>query len=216
MAVADQLGGEIVHPVGIRLTEAGPFVGGALGVACEVDELIVDVDAAGSGAAFEFGLAEAGGGFGDVDDFAADGEDGVNVVEIGVVGGPRRCASVDFAGGVEDGLFRRRPCRWFRRRISRGDPRRRLQRRRKVSPAAWSPDSLATCDSTVMVARLAGDVKFRRVDVNAGGFQALVQRQRLVDAAHDVEPDVVVDAAVVGVEIFGFPFEAGVGGDFST
>ena len=61
VVVADQLGAVVVHPVGIRLAEAGPFVAGALRVAFEVDELVVDLDAAGAGAAFELGFAETGG-----------------------------------------------------------------------------------------------------------------------------------------------------------
>ncbi len=60
VAVADQLRGVVVHPVGIARADAGPLVGRALGESLQVNELVVDVNAACARAALELGLAETG------------------------------------------------------------------------------------------------------------------------------------------------------------
>ena len=54
----------------------------------------------------------------------------------------------------------------------------------------------------------------RGIDVNARAFKAIIERQRLVDLAGYVQPDVPVDAAVVGVEIVRIPFKRDACGAF--
>ena len=44
VAVANQLGREIVHPVGIRLPKPGPFVARSLGKSFEIDKLVVEMN----------------------------------------------------------------------------------------------------------------------------------------------------------------------------
>ena len=56
-------------------------------------------------------------------------------------------------------------------------------------------------------AAFADDIEVGGVDVHARAFQAVVERQRLVNLAGDVQPDVAVDASVIGIEVVGVPFE---------
>ena len=59
---------------------------------------------------------------------------------------------------------------------------------------------------------MIGNVEVGCVDVLAGGAEAGVEGQRLVDGAGGVEPDRLRDAAVVGVEVAIAPLIFGVGG----
>ena len=47
-----------------------------------------------------------------------------------------------------------------------------------------------------------------RVNINAGRAEVRIERQRLVQLVGDVQADVLVDAAVVGVEVLVVPLEA--------
>ncbi len=59
------------------------------------------------------------------------------------------------------------------------------------------------------VRRLLRDIEVRGMDVDALALEAVVERQRLVDLAHHVQPHVPVDAAVVGIEVVRVPLEPG-------
>ena len=48
--------------------------------------------------------------------------------------------------------------------------------------------------------------------VDAGGFEAVIERQRLEDLTRDVQPDVPVDAPVIGIKVVRIPLEGRVGG----
>ena len=64
------------------------------------------------------------------------------------------------------------------------------------------------------VAGLPGKIEVAGMHVNARGLQPVVERQRLVNLAGDVQPDVPVDAAMIGIEIVGVPLKPGSGGAF--
>ncbi len=212
VGVADHLHGEVVHPVRVALAEAGPFVGGALCEAFEVGELAVDENAAGSGAAFELGFAEAGGGFADVDDFVVDGEGEVDVVEVRVFDGPEAGVG-ERAGGGESGF------------LAGGDgggvsAEGGVELTVVIDDVGGEEESGGGGGGVLDlgfggdVGGFGGDVVVLAVDVGTGGFEAVVEGEGLVDFSGDVEPDVAVDAAVVGVEVIGVPFESGAGGTF--
>src|ERR1039458_3103879 len=103
LAVAKQLGVEVVHPIRIRLAQTGPFVAGALGKALQVDELVIEIHAARARAAFEFGLAKSGSHLVDVHGFAIHREDRVDGVKIGVVRTPEARA-VERSGRLQNGF----------------------------------------------------------------------------------------------------------------
>ena len=77
-----------MQPVRIRSAEGRPLIAGALREAFQVNKLVVEIDAAGSRASFEFGFAKSGNRLLDVDNLAADFEDGVHVVEVRIFGTP--------------------------------------------------------------------------------------------------------------------------------
>ena len=66
------------------------------------------------------------------------------------------------------------------------------------------------------VGGLGGHGDVRGINIDAGGLEILVERQGLVNLAGDVQPDVAVEAAVVGIEILGLPLEDGAGGFFGV
>jgi hypothetical protein len=55
------------------------------------------------------------------------------------------------------------------------------------------------------VGGLLRDVEVAGVDVDALALQAVVEGQGLVDLARDMQPDMAVDAAVVGIEVVPAP-----------
>ena len=210
VAIADQLGLVVVHPVRIGLPQAGPLVAGTLGEAFQVDELAVEIHAAGSGAALEFGLAETSDHFVDVHRFAVYREDGVHVVEIRVFRTPETCA-LERRGGRQDGLFA----------IDHVD-------RTACEPGANLPVAIDNHGRQLYRGAIAGGIAHLRIDrngcalsgnievggmhVDPGAFQAVVKRQGLINFAGDVQPDMPVDAAVVGIEVVGVPFKRGAAG----
>ncbi len=47
---------------------------------------------------------------------------------------------------------------------------------------------------------MVADGKIRRINIDAGGLEIFVERQCLINLAGEVQPDVVVQAAVIGIE----------------
>ena len=64
------------------------------------------------------------------------------------------------------------------------------------------------------VGRLLRDVEVGGMHVNAAGLEAVIERQCLVDLAGDVQPNMPVDAAMVGIEIVRVPFKRSSGSAF--
>ena len=212
MRAADELGVVSVHPVGIRLTQPGPVIAGTLGVTGEPDKTVIQIHAAGAGAAFEFRLAKTGGDFLHIHHLIVDGENGIDLVqirrgvapELGVgqlaaggedlalaadkVGGFAGKFGADLAGGVHD-------------HGGEGDG---------LLVAAF----IAHLGFHVDVAGFAGHGNIGGIDVDAGGLEIFVEREGLIDLAGEVQPDVVVQAPVIGVEGAPHPFVAGAGGFF--
>ena len=212
VALAQQRGGEVVHPVGIRRAEAGPVVGGALRVAGEPDEFVIQINAASSRAALEFGLAEAGVNFANVGDFAVHRQDRINVVKIGIVHVP------EMRGGERAGGGERRSL------AAREILRRAFDLRADISVGAHD-DLGKTCGRVAgrFIAHLrldvdlggfAGNVVIFSEHINAGGFQIFVERQCLIDLAHDVQPRIAGKAAEIRIAVAELPFELGAGGFF--
>src|ERR1035441_1559277 len=88
MAFADELRVIVVHPVRIRLPEAGPFVARALRVALQVNELVVDINAARAGASFELRLAEPSYDPVNVDCLPVHLQDSVDLVKVRISRAP--------------------------------------------------------------------------------------------------------------------------------
>jgi hypothetical protein len=57
------------------------------------------------------------------------------------------------------------------------------------------------------VGGLLRDIEVGGMHVNAAGLETVIKRQCLVDLAGDVQPDMPVDAAMVGIEIVRVPFK---------
>src|SRR5262249_29415052 len=148
---------------------------------------------------FEFDLAEPGGDIVHVDDLAVDRQDCVDVVEIRRVRAPKP-SFFERSGRLQRRLLTGRDVQ----RVS-GKP----GARQAISVDNYCRQrNLGQLGGGVMHLRFDGDVHAAfahddvgRVNVHAGGLQAVEKRQRLVDGAGDVKPDVPVDAAVIGVEI---------------
>src|ERR1017187_2928366 len=60
---------------------------------------------------------------------------------------------------------------------------------------------------------VVGKVELRGPDVSPGGAEQGIDWQRLMDGRHDVQPYVLVDAAIVGVKVGVVPVERGSCGD---
>ena len=214
MTIADELRVEIVQPIGIGLAQSGPFVAGALGKPLQIDEPTIDVDAAAAGTAFEFGLAKSGDDLVYVDGLSVHGEDCIHVIEIGVFRAPET-RFLQRPGGFHDAL------------VAIGQ--------RDRGSVELGPDSTAPIDDHGRqhhrgasargilhlrldrhVDALSGDVEVRAMHVDARSLQAVVQRQRLVDLAGDVQPHVPVDPAMVRVEVVGVPLEPCAGGPLAV
>ena len=203
VALADHSGGVVVHPVGIACADASPFIGRALGKSLEVDELFVDVKAARARAALELGLAEASLQAIDIDHFPVHFQYGVDVVKVGVFDAPKARVG-DGAGGGHDAFFA-------------------VHHVNRIAIELHTNASVVVDDDgreahlrTVArgvvdlgidgdVGGLLRDVEVAGVDVDALALQAVVEGQGLVDLARDMQPDMAVDAAVVGIEVVPAP-----------
>ena len=64
------------------------------------------------------------------------------------------------------------------------------------------------------VGGLHRDVEVAGVDVDALALEAVVERQRLVDLAGNMQPDMAINAAVIGIEIVRVPFKGSAGSAF--
>jgi hypothetical protein len=62
------------------------------------------------------------------------------------------------------------------------------------------------------IGALSGNVEVRGMNIDPGAFQAVIERQRLIDLAGDMQPDMPVNAAVVGIEVVGVPLKRGIAG----
>jgi hypothetical protein len=210
VTLADETGGVIMHPVGIGLTEAGPFVARPLSKALEVYEFVIEVNATGAYAAFELSLTKARRGLLHIYNLSVDFENGIDVVEIWVIGAPK--ASVgEFACGGDDVFFVVDHVYRVCGEVS------------DCLPGVIDDDGGESHRGSIAggitdlsvdgeVCSTASDVEIAGVNIYAFCLEAVIERKGLVDGAHDVEPDVAIDAAEVRVEVVGVPLEGGVGG----
>jgi len=158
----------------------------------------------------KLGLAEAGAGHGAVDDLAVLHQLGGHRVEIAVAPAPELQVRQPPAGGHHLGL-------------ARGDGHGRrgelagrlavdvLQRHpvgEGARPGAVVPHLAFGVDRGLA----ALDVELVGPDIDAGGAQAGIERQGLVQVAGQVQPHRPVDSAVVHIEVVVVPLEAAAGG----
>ena len=150
------------------------------------------------GAEGELPHADVGGD--DVDSLIADSEDGVDLVEVGIIGTPQ----VDVghgSGELEEGLLSRREGLWIG--LEGGD----------LVAIAIDDDGgagdfllgLVGVDGFGFDGEIAGlfqGIEIGGIDISADGAEVEIERIGLVDGIGDVKDDVAVEAAEVGVEGF--------------
>ena len=204
MGAANQAGVVIMHPIGIGLAQPRPVVGRPLGVTREPDKPAVQPDAAGASPAFELRLPETGGVLLHIHDLVVHGEDGINLVKIG-----RRIAPElrpgQFAAGGEGLLLAVHQIQGLALKRGADFP-------AGVHHHGGERDGLlvagfiAHLRFEVDVAGFGGEVKIRRIDIYAGGLQIFVQGQGLIHVPREMQPEVVVQPAVIGIECPAHPF----------
>ena len=207
-ALHHQRVGKVADPGRDGGADGGPFIGGALGIAMDHDGAAVEVDLAIA----EAGLAEAGPGVDAVDHLALVHQAGRDGVEIAIAPAPIMEAGDRCGGGEGSALAGR----------NRGGG--------AVEAGNAAAGGIAHFDAErqgagggAVVADLAfgmdgraaaGDVETVGPDILAGGAERRIERQRLIDRAGQVEPDILGNAAIIDVEIVIVPLEAAAGGAF--
>ena len=204
VAVADQLGGVVVHPVRIARAERRPLVAGALRESLQVDELVVDVDAAGARAALELRLAEIRSpAVLTSTTFPSTFRMVYTSYRYGSSALQKR-ASFERAGRGQHALLAVDHVHRVAVEL-RADLAVVIDDRHRKPTVARSPDSLCTSASTVTSAVFFAMSKLAAWTYTPLALQPVVERQRLVDLARDVQPHMPVDAAVVGIEVVRVP-----------
>jgi hypothetical protein len=205
VAFANKFGVIVVQPVRSGPAEARPFVAGALREAFQVDKLFIEIDTTRSGAALEFCFAKSGDGLLDVDNLPANFEDGVHVVEVRILGAPEARAPERARRGQRL-LFA--ICDVHRIALEpRADLPAMIDDHYRETHSGALARIVADLGVDGDVGRLLRDVEVGSMHVNAAGLETVIERQCLVDLADDVQPDMPVDAAMVGIEIVRIPFK---------
>ena len=148
--------------------------------------------------------------FVDVHSLAVDRQDGVDVVKIRVVRAPE-ARRFQRSGRSQNGLFAIDHINGVAFECGANLAGGIHDHRRQCDRGAIA-GSIAHFRVHGDIGGFAGDVEVRGVNIDTGAFEAVVQRQRLIDLAGDVQPDMPVDAAVVGIEVVRVPFERGTAG----
>ena len=176
--------------------------------------MAIEPEAPRARAAFEFGLAKAGVSFAHVHHLPIHSQYRINVVEIRIVHVPEprprqragRLEDLCLAGSQSQTLPLHfgplQPC-----------PRHsvRIHDHRRQSNTQRLPGFVAHLRFHRHVAGFLDDGKMRRININARRLEILVKRQRLIDLAGQMQPGVVVQPAVIGIEVAPHPFVAHAG-----
>ncbi len=210
MGAADELRIVVMHPIGIGLAQTGPVVAGPLGVAGEPDKLSVQIHPAGARAAFELRLAKTRGDLLHVHHLVIDRQQAINCVEIGLAVAPKfrgrqLARRLEHLGLTADQI--RGVALQFRAQVSV-----RIHYRGREGDGLLVAGLIAHLRLHIQRAGLVGKVVIRAVNIDARGLEVLVEWQRLINLAGQVQPEVVIQAAVIGIKRAPHPFELDTGG----